>query len=250
MSVETKGADFVISREFAAPREMLWKCFTEPERMKEWWGPKGCTIVASNMDLRVGGTYLGAMRDPTGRVMWAKFVYREIVAPKLLKWVHSFSDEAGGLTRHPFSPTWPLEMLTTVTFEEAPEGQDQAHIAVVTDQCVRRRTKHIRRRRVTACMAAGPARSSGSMPISPGRNSAETLLKSSNGIRHGERQTEDCAVSVVRHAGRRCGDILHLGVQEFPHHRYQLLCQCRPRGARREPGSVMVVEFDLDGQIR
>ena len=123
MSVETKGADFVISREFAAPREMLWKCFTEPERMKEWWGPKGCTIVASNMDLRVGGTYLGAMRDPTGRVMWAKFVYREIVAPKLLKWVHSFSDEAGGLTRHPFSPTWPLEMLTTVTFEEASEGK-------------------------------------------------------------------------------------------------------------------------------
>ena len=36
--------------------------------MKEWWGPKGCTIVASHMDLRVGGTYLGAMRDPTGRV--------------------------------------------------------------------------------------------------------------------------------------------------------------------------------------
>ena len=86
--------------------------------MKEWWGPKGSVIVASKMDLRVGGTYLGAMRAGNGPVMWAKFVYREIAEPERLVWVHSFSDEAGGLTRHPMSPTWPLEMLTTVTFEE------------------------------------------------------------------------------------------------------------------------------------
>jgi uncharacterized protein YndB with AHSA1/START domain len=53
----------------------------------------------------------------------AKFVYREIVAPERLVWVHSFSDEAGGLTRHPLSATWPLELLTTVTLEEAPGGK-------------------------------------------------------------------------------------------------------------------------------
>jgi uncharacterized protein YndB with AHSA1/START domain len=122
-TAETKSADFVISRVFDAPRELLWKCFTDPERMKQWWGPTGSVIVASKMDLRVGGTYLGAMRAPDGRVMWAKFIYREIVAPERLMWVHSFSDEAGGLTRHPMSPTWPLEMLTTVTFEEEPGGK-------------------------------------------------------------------------------------------------------------------------------
>src|SRR5665213_422213 len=123
MATETKSADFVISRVFDAPRQLLWECFTRPERMKEWWGPKGSTIVASKMDLRVGGTYLGAMRDTAGRVMWAKFVYREIVEPKRLVWVHSFSDEAGGLTRHPLSPTWPLELLTTVTLDEPLPGQ-------------------------------------------------------------------------------------------------------------------------------
>src|ERR1700677_5103378 len=122
-TAETKSADFVISRVFDAPRELLWKCFTDPERMKQWWGPTGSVIVASKMDFRVGGTYLGAMRDPGGNVMWAKFVYREIVAPERLVWEHSFSDEAGGLTRHPMSPTWPLEMLTTVTFEEEPGGK-------------------------------------------------------------------------------------------------------------------------------
>src|SRR5260370_27364854 len=87
--------EFTVTRLCDAPRELVWKWFTEPERMKEWWGPKGSTIIASKMDLRVDGTYHGAMRSPDGTVMWAKFVYREIVAPELLMWDHSFSDEAG-----------------------------------------------------------------------------------------------------------------------------------------------------------
>src|SRR5580704_2288009 len=123
VSTATKSADFVISRVFDAPRELVWKAFTDPEHMKEWFGPTGSVVVASKMDFRVGGTYLGAMRDPAGNVMWAKFVYREIVAPERLVWEHSFSDENGGLTRHPFSPTWPLKLLTTVTFDEPLKGQ-------------------------------------------------------------------------------------------------------------------------------
>lgn len=123
MLAEAKTEDFIISRVFAAPRDLVWKCFTEAERMQAWFGPKGSVVVASKMDLRVGGIYHGALRDETGRVMWAKFVYREIEAPKRLVWVHSFSDEAGGLTRHPLSPTWPLELLTTVTFEDAGYGK-------------------------------------------------------------------------------------------------------------------------------
>ena len=116
-------SDFVITRVFDAPREKLWRCFTEPERMKEWFGPKGSTVVSSKMDLRVGGTYHGALRAGDGPVMWAKFVYREIAPPQRLVWEHSFSDEAGGLTRHPLSPTWPLKLMTTVTFEDAGAGK-------------------------------------------------------------------------------------------------------------------------------
>ena len=63
------GREFSITRMFDAPRELVWQCFTDPAHMKEWWGPKGSTIVASTMDLRVGGTYHGAMRDPEGRVI-------------------------------------------------------------------------------------------------------------------------------------------------------------------------------------
>jgi len=123
MLTQIKTGDFVITRVFDAPPAVLWKCFTEPDRMKEWFGPKGSIVVAAKMDLRVGGTYHGAMRGPDGKVMWAKFVYREIAPPRRLVWEHSFSDEAGGLTRHPLSPTWPLRLLTTVTFEDAPGGR-------------------------------------------------------------------------------------------------------------------------------
>jgi uncharacterized protein YndB with AHSA1/START domain len=115
--------DFVISRVFDAPRELVWKCFTEPERMKQWWGPKGVKVVASKMDLRVGGTYHYGMETPDGKTMWGKFVYREIVPPEKLVFINSFSDEKGGITRHPMAPSWPLEMLSVFTFEEQPGGK-------------------------------------------------------------------------------------------------------------------------------
>src|SRR4029077_8677696 len=103
----TKSPDFVISRVFEAPRDLVWKCFTDPERMQQWWGPKGVTVVQSKMDFRVGGTYHYAMKNPDGSVMWGRQVYRETTPPERLVLINSFSDEKGGLSRHPLAPTWP-----------------------------------------------------------------------------------------------------------------------------------------------
>ena len=88
---------------------------------------------------------------PTAASCGRKFVYREIAAPERLVWVHSFSDEAGGLTRHPMSPTWPLELLTTVTFEEAPGGKTEAHAALVAAQRHGGGAANLRCRAMTAC---------------------------------------------------------------------------------------------------
>jgi uncharacterized protein YndB with AHSA1/START domain len=115
--------DFVISRVFDAPLDLVWKAFSEPERMKQWWGPKGFTVIHWNMDLRPGGFYHYGLKSPTGEPMWGKFRYREVVPPERMVLVSSFSDEAGGITRHPMAPTWPLEMLSTFTFEEMPGGK-------------------------------------------------------------------------------------------------------------------------------
>jgi len=75
------------------------------------------------MDLRPGGTYHYGMKTPDGTVMWGKFVYREIVPPERFVVISSFSDENGGITRHPMAPNWPREMLSTFSFEEQPDGR-------------------------------------------------------------------------------------------------------------------------------
>jgi uncharacterized protein YndB with AHSA1/START domain len=125
---EIKGADFVISRVFDAPRDLVWKAFNDPEHMRHWWGPKGFSVIASTMDLRPGGGYLYGLKSPDGAAMWGKMIYREIVAPERIVLINSFSDEAGGTTRHPMAPTWPLELLSTFTFEEQPGGKTKVTV--------------------------------------------------------------------------------------------------------------------------
>ena len=111
-------APFVIARVVDAPREKVWQAWTEVERLKQWWGPKGFTVTHCKVDLRPGGTMHYCLRMPDGGEMWGKFVYREIVKPERLVWINSFSDKDGGTTFHPMSPDWPREMFTKVTFEE------------------------------------------------------------------------------------------------------------------------------------
>lgn len=112
------GTPFVITRVFDAPRERVWQAWTEEERLKQWWGPAGFTTHTCKVDLRPGGTFHYGMKAPDGTEVWGRFVYREIVAPEKLVFIVSFSDPGRGVTRHPWSANWPLEILSTVTFEE------------------------------------------------------------------------------------------------------------------------------------
>jgi uncharacterized protein YndB with AHSA1/START domain len=117
---DTKSGDkeFIISRSFDVPRELMFRLWTDPVHMQRWWGPKGATVIHSRMELRPGGTYHYGMRTPDGHEMWGRFVFREIVKPERLVFVNSFSDEKGGLARHPLHLAWPLEMLSTISFTE------------------------------------------------------------------------------------------------------------------------------------
>jgi uncharacterized protein YndB with AHSA1/START domain len=110
--------EFSISRVFDAPRDLVWKAVTESDRLTHWWGPKGFAMLVCNVDLRPGGVFLYSMRSPDGKEMWGKWVYREIVPPQRLVSVVSFTDSQGNPQRHPMSPTWPLEVLNTMTLSE------------------------------------------------------------------------------------------------------------------------------------
>jgi uncharacterized protein YndB with AHSA1/START domain len=96
----------------------VWKAWTDPARLKHWWGPKGFTVHTCKVDLRPGGTFLYGMKSPDGADIWGKFIYRKIEAPGRLEFIVSFSDPKGGVTRHPSSPRWPLEILSVVSFDE------------------------------------------------------------------------------------------------------------------------------------
>jgi uncharacterized protein YndB with AHSA1/START domain len=112
---------FSVSRTYDAPRALVWKAWTELERLRQWWGPKGFTMQSCTLDLRPGGRFHYNMHGPAGAVMadmWGKLVYREVVPPERLAFVTSFSDPAGNTVRAPFSADFPLEVLSTVTFVE------------------------------------------------------------------------------------------------------------------------------------
>ena len=112
------GTAFITSREFDAPRELVWKSWTEAERLKQWWGPMGFVVHTCKVDLRPGGLFHYGMSAPDGSDMWGRFLYREIDRPRRLEFIVSFSDPDGGISRHPGHLQWPLQMLSTVTFEE------------------------------------------------------------------------------------------------------------------------------------
>lgn len=118
MTTQEKTAvrPFVISRLLDAPRERVWQAWTDSAHM-QWWGPKGVTIHHAKIDLRPGGLFHYCMHTPDGHKMWGKWVIREIQKPERLVFINSFSDEAGGFTRHPMNANWPLEVLSTITFE-------------------------------------------------------------------------------------------------------------------------------------
>ena len=77
---ETGG--LVIERVFDAPRELVWKAWTEAERFARWYGPKGFTLPVCEMDLRVGGRVLLCMRSPDGKDLWYTGAFKEIVPPE------------------------------------------------------------------------------------------------------------------------------------------------------------------------
>jgi len=117
-ATESAEREFTITRVFNAPRDLVWKAYTEAERLMQWWGPKGVTMRVAKMDLRPGGRFHYCYQMPDGNEMWGVFDYREVVAPERLVFTNAFSDAEGTIVRASFSAEWPLEILNTQIFAE------------------------------------------------------------------------------------------------------------------------------------
>ena len=106
----TSERELVITRVFDAPRELVFKVWTEPEHLAKWLGPQGFTGTVLQHELRPGGAYRYHMRDPQGGDHWQQGIMREVVPPERLVCTYAWADAAG-------NPTRP-ETLLTLTFED------------------------------------------------------------------------------------------------------------------------------------
>src|SRR5262245_38207273 len=112
---KTKPFEFFIRRTFKAPRDRVWKAWTEAEQFGQWWGPKDFEVVSVTLDLRPGAMAHNLLRSPDGKDMWGRLLFREIVPQERLVFIVSFSDPKGGVSRHPLHESWPLHIFSTVS---------------------------------------------------------------------------------------------------------------------------------------
>lgn len=110
----------VITRQFAAPRELVWRCYTDPVHLVHFWGPHGSTCPVSAVDLRVGGRWRQVMRFASGNEYGYTSAYLEISPPSRLVWRDAPDDYRFGDELPPVTMQTTLELsgtdgLTTVT---------------------------------------------------------------------------------------------------------------------------------------
>jgi uncharacterized protein YndB with AHSA1/START domain len=123
IAVVQTGKDLTFTQVLDAPRELIFKVFSEPEHVKQWWGPEGWTMPVCTIDFRPGGTWHYCIRNSEGEEHWAKAVYREIVPPARIVYTDNMVDAGGN----------PIEGLppkrVTLTFDDL-DGKTRLRVHV------------------------------------------------------------------------------------------------------------------------
>lgn len=117
----TKENELQIVRILDAPRELVYKIWTDAEHLKKWNAPKGCTIHYSMIDIVPGGEFLSVVKNPDHPDCWVKGVYLELQEPGRISFSMEMSDENGntGLPQYK-DQDWPASTIVTITLEPMP----------------------------------------------------------------------------------------------------------------------------------
>lgn len=111
--------EFILDREFDAPRDLVWRAWTDPKYLQHWYGP-GVETVIHKFELKVDGVWLNEMKMKSGS-SFQKVIFKEVSAPEKLVWHHCSADADWNVAASPMMPDWPRMLLTTVTFTQAGE---------------------------------------------------------------------------------------------------------------------------------
>jgi uncharacterized protein YndB with AHSA1/START domain len=124
--------ELVITRVFDAPRALVFRAWTEPSHLMQWWGPRGFTLPSCTVELRPGGVYAFQMRGADGD-RWTRGTFTDVREPELLAWTGSWVDEQG-------KPTSPITKVT-VTFEDQ-QGKTRVTLRQVGFESAAARDSH------------------------------------------------------------------------------------------------------------
>ncbi len=116
----TETPEYILDREFDAPRNMVWRAWTDPDLLARWYGP-GADTTIHRFDLKPGGMWLNEMRWGEKSDL-SRMVFQEVVTEEKMVWLHSSTDADWNIISSPMMPGWPRVLLTTVTFEDAGSG--------------------------------------------------------------------------------------------------------------------------------
>ena len=108
--------EYKLERIFEAPRELVWRAWTDPDLLHRWYGP-GIETIIHKFDLKPGGSWLNEMKWG-GNSDFSKMVFQEVTPPSMLVWHHSSSDSDWNIITSPMMADWPRVLLTTVLFED------------------------------------------------------------------------------------------------------------------------------------
>lgn len=126
VSVPPNEKHFTITRTFEAPRVLVYKCYTEPQHMAHFWGPRGTKLVVCDIDLRVGGVWRVRWQHPDGQTWGYASVYTAIVPNEQLDYRDAPYDWAGGL-----EGLCAPELVSTIALS----GGEQSTTVIVTVRC-------------------------------------------------------------------------------------------------------------------
>jgi uncharacterized protein YndB with AHSA1/START domain len=124
--VTTEGEGVVVERVLDAPRELVWRAWTECEHFMRWYGPKGMSSHVCEIDFRVGGRHLYGLRSPEGWEYYTTGVYQEIVPLERFVTTDSLADADGNLVppaHYGMPEDSPSETTVIVSVEDIDGGK-------------------------------------------------------------------------------------------------------------------------------
>lgn len=132
-----------IKRIFDAPRELVFRAWTTPEHLTNWFAPTGCRLTIKHVDCRTDGTFHTCVHTPDGFNCWCIGEYKEVVEPERIIYNIAVCDEAGNRLSAKASghdPEWPEETLVRVDFRELPVGRTEMTLAQNVSEELAKRT--------------------------------------------------------------------------------------------------------------